>query len=123
MLFRSANERWSRRYSSIRIEPKRVGGHRLVFSFRRPDPEAPLPRLYLDGACIWDGMDPAAASRTSTVDGLTEFEVALELKAVSMLGIECPGPYRSRQETGSVADWHRIAYEVKFARCSLRAVP
>lgn len=118
-----ADERWSRRYSCVRIEPARTGAHRLGLVFRRPDPKAPLPRLYLDGVCVFDGTNPALASSVTADGDLSVIEVALQLGAVSVLGIECPGPYRSRQETGSIADWHRIAYEIKFDRSWLRAVP
>lgn len=118
-----ASERWSRRYGCVRVEPAQAGPHVMGLVFRRPDPKAPLPRLYLDGQCVWEEAAPPPGSRLTATGDLTEIEVRLELGTSSVLGIECPGPYRSRQDVGVWADWHRIAYEVKFDRCWLRAAP
>jgi hypothetical protein len=118
-----ATERWSRRYGCVRIEPAHAGPHLMGLVFRRPDPKAPLPRLFLDGICVWDESTSSPGSRVTANGELTEIEFRLDLSASSVLGIECPGPYRSRQESGIWADWHRVAYEVKFDRCWLHAVP
>ena len=118
-----ASERWSRNYGCLRIDPVQPGPHRVGLVLRKPDPQAPLPRLYVGGVCVLDAAQPSAGTKAVITGDLIELELTLDLGAGTVLGIECPGRFRSLQEFGKWADWHRVAYEVKFDRCRLVRVP
>ena len=108
----------TQRCAWLRIDPAAPGPHRLLLAVMRPDPLSALPIITLGDRRIWSGAEGTTVwSRAATLDGVTTFELDVDLAATNVIGLECPGPLLSSRERGVGDDPCRVAYAVSVARC------
>ncbi|MBL8728059.1 MAG: hypothetical protein JNM25_06485 [Planctomycetes bacterium] len=106
----------------LRIEPTAPGPHRLQLTFLRADPTIGMPIVALDGRRLWSvGEGTAVWGRATTVDGVTEVELEVDLQTSNVVSVEAPGPVASARERGVGRDASRVAYWLFVSRC--RVVP
>jgi hypothetical protein len=106
----------------LRVDPAAPGPHRLRLQFGRPDPGVSMPIVTLGGRRIWSVAEGTSVwGRATTVDGVTEVELEVDLAATNVVSIEAPGPVRSALERGVGSDPCRVAYWLFVSGC--RVVP
>lgn len=106
----------------LRVEPAVSVPQRVQLAFLRADPGVGMPIVTLNGRRIWSaGEGTSVWGRATTVDGVTEVELDVELQATNLLSLEAPGPVASERERGVGRDPSRVAYWLCVTRC--RVVP